>query len=201
MFLAVAALGGAQETSDSLSADTNAPGTPDETTLIIGETTDETPEGDTAAPDLPGLGAGDFVRMIFVLGGLIALIYGFFWLLKRFSGVRNEGEEALRIIAARSLKGDSSLHLVEVGRRIFLIGSASGAVNLIAEIDDKETVDNLKLQSSRAPGPQDRRFLRYFRDRFGAGPREDSPEKSKNNTSTDDPGAFLRGQRERIKEL
>ena len=200
VFLATVLIVVAQEADDN---NNSFSGRPAETELLLDEADDpeaEGPVGGDSAPgeNLTGIGFGDFVRMILVLGIVIVLVYGFFWLLKRFSGVKAEGEDAIRLISTRPLKGDAALHLVETGSRIFLVGSTGNAVNLVAEIDDKESMDQMRLAASRSPRTLTGGFARLFRDRFGIGPADVPPV---SGTAGDDPAAYLRRQKERLKEL
>lgn len=160
--------------------------------------------GNDVDTQLPGVGIGDFVRMILVLGAVIAIIYGFFWMLKRFSGVKAESEDAIRVLSTRPLKGDAALHLVEVGNRVFLVGSGGNAVNLVSEIDDKESVDEVRLAVSRSPKISSGGFARLFKDKFGLGPSMadvDNVTPPLQEKSEEDPASYLKRQRERLKDL
>ncbi len=163
---------------------------PAETELLLNQDNGETPIEDTV--DLPGIGFGDFLRMFLILGFVIALIYGLFWLLKRFSVGKVQGEEILQIISSRPLKGDAALHLVEVGNRLLLIGSAGSSVNLIAEIDDKETIDGIRLQASSIQETREG-FSQLFKKRLNAN--------TINLGKTANPVGFLQRQKERLKKL
>ncbi len=206
--LAVCLTAGAQEAGDANSEKNNSQ-RPPETELLL-ESPSNSPSGGEAEPidngrtELPGIGFGDFAKMILVLGLVIALIYGFFWMLKRFAGVKAEREDAIRLLSTRPLKGDAALHLVEVGSRIFLVGSGGNTVNLVSEIDDKESVDAVRLAISRAPGPVQGGFARLFKDKFGIGPSPSGFEEngsSVSEESAEDPASYLKRQRERLKDL
>jgi len=195
----VAVIGvGAQESGDEMPVEP-ATDRPAETELLLDAADDagDTPAADEG-PELPGIGIGDFVRMILVLGIVIALIYGFFWILKRFSGVKAEGEDAIRLVSTRPLKGDAALHLVEVGHRVFLVGSCGSTVNLVSEIDDKESIDEIHLEASRESEPVSGGFAKLFRDRFGGRP---SPAPEAPPEESADPADYLKRQRERLKDL
>ncbi len=178
--------------------------------------------------ELPGVGFGDFLRMILVLGFVIALIYGFVWLLRRFTTQKGESEETINLLSTRPLKGDASLHLVEVGGKIYMLGSGSGGVNLLAEISDEDSVNEIRLNVSRDRVPAAGGFARLLKERFGGlrGPRPDgmrteglraeeravqepgareggapaagSPDSLDASSS---PVAFLQTQKERLKKL
>lgn len=198
VFLVAGLMAGAQET-DTVSV------RPAETEILF----DEAPadDADAQAPDvneLPGVSFGDFMRVIIVLGIVIALIYAFVWMLKKFTGVKAEGGDAIRLFSTRPLKGDSALHLVEAGNRVFLIGSNSNSVNLISEIDDKESIDEIRLNATATPQSVSGGFARFFKNRFGLGPYGHNVETKPDitdNPLNEDPASYLRKQRERLKDL
>ena len=197
-------LASAQETGEVNTETDTVPARPAETELLFDVAVDDAGDGQiSGVEELPGVGFGDFVRVLIVLGIVIALIYGFVWMLKKFSGVKAEGGDSIRIFSTRPLKGDSAIHLVEAGNRIFLIGSSSNAINLISEIDDKESIDEIRLNASSIPAPIKVGFARLFKDRFGTGPSETAAEGESGSpdASPADPGSFLRKQRERLKDL
>lgn len=144
--------------------------------------------------------------MILVLALVIGLIYGFVWFLRRFTSQKAESAEIINLLSTRPLKGDAALHLVEVGQSVFLVGSSSSSVNLISEIDDTDSVNEIRLAASMAPAkPASAGFAKMFRDRFGAGPvasRGNDAAESLNDVSGEaDPAAFLKSQKERLKDL
>jgi len=196
---------GAQETGDGNTATDPPASRPAETELLLDDTGDQAEGGENApAAELPGIGFGDFARMLLVLGFVIALIYAFVWMLKRFSGAKPEAEDLIKLHSTRPLKGDAALHLVEIGNRMFLVGSGGGTLNLISEIDDKESMDEIRLAASQTPEPISGGFARMFKDRFGSGPSHPAPAEKDNPPSQprdDDPASYLRKQRERLKDL
>lgn len=205
VFLASGFIAGAQDAGDVLTDTETVPVRPAETDLLFDDDAgipadDQTP----GAVELPGVGFGDFLRVIIVLGIVIALIYGFVWMLRKFSGVKAEGGDIIQLYSTRPLKGDAALHLVEVGTRVFLVGSNSNSINLISEIDDKESLDEIRLNASSNPQPAPGGFARFFKDRFGTGPSGNDvtdPTSSSSSNANGDPGSYLRKQRERLKDL
>ena len=195
----------AQSSDSSNSTTDDITPRPLETEIFLEESpvaAEEAAPGETA---LPGVGFGDFLRVILVLGIVIVLIYALVWLLRKFSGVKVEGGDVIRLLSTRPLKGDSALHLVEIGNHVFLVGSSSGSVNLISEIDDQETIDDIHLNAAKVPAAVSGGFAKLFRDKFGSGPAAfrktpqtaDDPEVQENS----DPTSYLRKQRERLKGL
>jgi flagellar protein FliO/FliZ len=121
-----------------------------EQSLIIpgGEETPETsPEAE--APGAPLVSTWDFLRMLLVLAAVVAVIYAIAYLLKR--GLRRQlpQNDLIRVLGSRSLNGSRALHLVQLGRKIFLVGAAESGISLISEIKDEETLDTIRVESSR----------------------------------------------------
>jgi len=155
--------------------------------------------------ELPGIGFGDFLRVILVLGIVIALIYGFIWLLRKFSAVKAGGDSTIQLLSSRALKSDTTLYLIEAGSRIFLIGSSGNSLNLISEIDDKDSINEIRLQTLKAPDTPHGGFARLIRSHFGflspnAGKPTQEEDESVQNESIDSV-SFLQKQRERLKNL
>ncbi|MBN1836540.1 MAG: flagellar biosynthetic protein FliO [Spirochaetales bacterium] len=108
------------------------------------------PGAETAAPDGPLVSSWDFLRMLLILAAVVAVIYLIFHLLKR--GLRRQLPEndMIRLLGTRNLAGNRALHLVELGKTVFLLGAAEGGISLIAEVKDQETLDTLRIESSKA---------------------------------------------------
>lgn len=199
---------GAQEAGDVNSETDGAAVRPAETELLLNE---EVTEAAAQAPEdevaLPGVGFADLLRMILVLALVIGLIYAFVWFLKRFTSQKAESQEIINLLSTRPLKGDAALHLVEVGSRVFLVGSCSNSVNLVSEIDDAESIDTIRLEASMVPRPVSVGFAKMFKDRFGTAAKVENAEGSpdqpieKTGRQDSDPASFLRTQRDRLKDL
>ncbi len=194
MLLIIAGTAGfsyAQETAEAGAA----AGVVDESSLILFPE-DSSSGGDTAALEQPApssVGIGDLVRVVLVLAGVVGIIYLLVYFLKRFSPLAENEEDQIGIIATRHLKKDSSLHLIEVGNQVFLIGSGTNSVSLISEITDKETLDRLHLETSAentaVRGSSFRNLIaRNFSRKDTRGISEQSPD-------------FLRQQRDRLRKL
>jgi len=107
------------------------------------------PGAEGASADGPLVSSWDFIRMLFILGAVVAVIYLIFYFLKR--GLRRQlpENEIIRLLGTRHLAGNRALHLVELGNTVFLLGAAEGGISLISEVKDQETLDNLRIESSK----------------------------------------------------
>ncbi|RKX97168.1 MAG: hypothetical protein DRZ90_07115 [Spirochaetes bacterium] len=192
MFLSAGFLSFAQEAATAVDR-------PPETELLLNTTPENAGTGQAPVDmQMPGVGFGDFIRVIIVLAVVIAFIYAFVWMLKRFTGKKAEGSVAIRLYSTQPLKGDAALHLIEAGKRIYLIGSSGSSVNLISEIDDKESIDEIHMNASLAPTGGGGGFARLFKNRFGSAVAESDVS---DKTVDTDHVSFLRKQRERLKDL
>ena len=163
----------------------------DEANLLLKEGVEtESPEDIT----VPLISTWDFLRMVLILGGVVGLVYIFFFLLKRGLGRKRFENDLIQILGSTSLTGNKALHLIKVGNSIFLVGSAESGVALIAEIKDQESKDHIKLEDSRSQSPEQRSFSRILRDFFK--PAKDNKLKGLGETVD-----FMKAQQERLKRL
>jgi flagellar protein FliO/FliZ len=133
----------------------------------------------------------DFVRMILVLACVIGAIYALFWLLRRGAGRRVQENDLIKVLGSKGLNGSRSLHLVEVGGSVFLVGASDGGVQLIAEITDKESLDSVRLKAAEE-APTRRTFQQALAEIFRPARRP---------FTIGDGLGFLKGQHERLKKL
>ncbi len=198
-----AAEGAAAGSAAEGSATTATPAPPtDETTLII-------PGGDTAAvsatttpatTQVPGVRAWDFIRMLLILAAVVGVIYLLFWLLRRGAGRRVQGNELIKVLGSRTLSGSRALHLVEVGRSVYLVGSAEGGVELIAEVTDQESIDSIRLAAAQPGAIRPRSFADTLGEIFRPGrPAGGGP--PNRPTSLFEGAGFLKRQRDRLRKL
>ena len=200
----LAAVPAAGQAADGRAAD--AP-TTDETQLVIPDNSAGTGTGPAGGQDAaattvraPGVGTWDFVRMLVVLALVVGLIYGLFWLLRRGARMKTPENEMIRVLGSRSLAGNRALHLVEVGRSVYLVGAAENGVNLVAEVKDQETLDAIRIQAAEEGGKARRSFAATLARVF-------NPSKTAGAAGAGGaPGLgegsdFLRRQRERLRRL
>jgi flagellar biogenesis protein FliO len=127
-----------------------------------------------------------------VLVVVVVIIYLVFWLIRKGSGRKVVENDLIKVLGSRALSGSRALHLVEVGTSVYLVGSADGGVNLVAEITDKESVDSLKLKSAEAGGGGKKTFQQILAEIFRP---------AKSTFSVGDGLGLLKGQRDRLKKL
>ncbi|TVQ23295.1 MAG: hypothetical protein EA382_10255 [Spirochaetaceae bacterium] len=118
----------------------------DETTLLIGES----PQAGQTQQSLSPFGIWDLVRMVVVLGVVVAIIYLVFHFLKRAGRTSTDGNGTIRVLSTESLPGNRQVYLVKVGSQVFLLGGGGDSVTLLSEITDQESVDALILAAADA---------------------------------------------------
>jgi flagellar protein FliO/FliZ len=170
-----------------------------EESLLIGEESSD--PGSGALTSAPLLSTWDFVRMLFILGGIVGAIYLLFFLLKRSQGRRVVENDLIRVLGSRNLVGNKSLHLIEVGGSVFLVGAGEGGVALISEIHDKETVDRLKLESVREAPASIRSFASVLSGLFRPTTGASGTPGARFALEAEDPVEYMKKQQERLKRM
>lgn len=97
-------------------------------------------------------GTSDFfiiLRMVLVLLLAAAAIYGLVYFVKKLANPKKLEDPYLKILSSVSIGPNRSVHVVSLGEKAWLVGSADNSVSLISEIDDKETIDAMLLDNSR----------------------------------------------------
>jgi flagellar protein FliO/FliZ len=87
--------------------------------------------------------------MVLILALAAAAVYGVVFFIKRSSKQAVEIDPFLKILAGVHLGSNCYVHIVAVGSKAWLLGSSDGGVNLIGEIDDKDVINAMLLESSR----------------------------------------------------
>ncbi len=151
----------------------------------------EEPAGSAAAaPAGPLVSTWDFLRMLLILAAVVGVIYLLFHLLKRGFRRQLPQNELIRVLGSRSLSGNRALHLVAMGRSVFLVGAAESGISLIAEIKDQETLDQIRLESSQVLSPQG--FAQFFQSLWKPGAKRNP---------TGDSLEVLKQQRQRLQKM
>lgn len=93
---------------------------------------------------------GVFVRMILVLAFVIACIYGFVWFMKRSVAQGNNSDQFLRVVASITLAPGKYVKIVSLlDEKAYILGVSDNAVNVIAEVENKETISAMNLYADK----------------------------------------------------
>jgi flagellar protein FliO/FliZ len=141
----------------------------------------------------PLVSSWDFLRMVLILAAVVGVIYLIFWLLKR--GMRRQlpQNDLIHLLGTRNLTGNRALHLVELGKQVFLVGAAEGNISLISEIKNQETLDMIALEQSEMQTRATQGFSHFFQSFLKSGKLHKS--------SVGDTIDFMKQQRQRLEKL
>lgn len=89
------------------------------------------------------------VRVVLVLALVCAGVYGVVYLMKKSTGTKAGNDPYLKNIASLYFSPNKSVQVISLGERAYLVGVTDQAINLIAEVQDKELVDAMNLQSDK----------------------------------------------------
>jgi flagellar protein FliO/FliZ len=89
------------------------------------------------------------LRMLLVLVLAAAAIYGLVYFVKKLSNPKKLEDPYLKVLSSAGIGPNRSVHVISLGEKAWLIGSADNSVSLISEIDDKEIIDAMLLDNSR----------------------------------------------------
>ncbi|WP_232616825.1 flagellar biosynthetic protein FliO [Treponema primitia] len=133
------------------------------------------------------------LRMVLVLALAAAAIYGLVFFFKRLSRSPEQKNPYLKVLARAPMGAGSSVAVVSVGNKAWLVGAGDSGVSLISEITDQEMVDAMLLDDSRKGNDGGPKFLNFsaLLRRLGGGAATNT------RFSADD----LRKRRERLKDL
>ncbi len=169
-----------------------APASPvDETTLALDDGA-ANPAGNAANVGSSSI-VPYFLRMVLVLGLVIAALYGVFALLKRSTKSNSTTDDYLRVLASVNLAVGRSVHVVGLGEKAWLLGSTDSSVNLLSTIDDKELIDALVLRAAASPETPRQDFLPMLLRSLG--------KKGQRKASAADASEFFSRQRDRLKKF
>jgi len=59
------------------------------------------------------------------------------------------GTDIIKVIATYPLAGNKSIQIMEIAEKVFVLGVTDSNINMITSVEDKETIDRIKLQSSK----------------------------------------------------
>jgi flagellar biosynthetic protein FliO len=89
------------------------------------------------------------LRMLLVLVFAAAAVYALVFFVKKISNPKKQEDPYLKVLSSASIGPNRSVHVISLGEKAWLVGSADSSVSLISEIDDKETLDAMLLDNSR----------------------------------------------------
>ena len=101
---------------------------------------------------------GLFFRMVVVLLIVVALIYGFVWLLRKTSAHKAIDDPYLKEVANLTLSPGKSVRIVALKDKAYIIGVTDSNINLISEVHDKDLIDAMILNAAEKPSETPKDF-------------------------------------------
>jgi len=120
----------------------------------------QTTQSSVSAPSLPGIGA--YLRMVFGLAVIIAIILAAYAVMKIFfkNSVVSDIPGAGRLLGKVDLEFKKSLVFYELGEVIYIVGVTDGGINLVDKITDPTDVNFIKSGFSRRKDFSS--FMKFF---------------------------------------
>lgn len=180
----------------------------DETAIFLdGSTAGDTEPADTGKDGKATTtsSAWILVRIVVMLALVCAGIYGVVYLLKKSTGGTAGNDPYLKNVASLYFSPNKSIQVVSLGDRAYMVGVTDQAINLLAEVSDRELVDAMNLSSDKKnpipKGTFQNLLANFFPGAKGtAGPRANDglsgAEAARNQSFAG--SDFLRSQRERL---
>jgi flagellar biogenesis protein FliO len=140
--------------------------------------------------------------MVLVLALAALAIYGVVYGIKKVSRPRAAQDPHLKVLARTPLSTDTYAAVLSLGGKAWLVGGASGGVNLLAEITDTETLETLLLEDAEnAAAPAGLNFRTLMQRFTGRHARQAGAEPASPSAASAVGGSFLDRLRKRRERL
>ena len=121
-----------------------------EQSIILNPQTDAVSQENANDEYKPASTIGVFVRMIIVLIVVVLLIYAFFWFVKRKTNNNlKTDDDYLRRVAYLNIAPGKTVEVITLIDKAYLIGVTEDNISLLGEIDDKELITAMNLNSDK----------------------------------------------------
>lgn len=87
------------------------------------------------------MGIGDFLYMFFVLGLLVAVMYGLLFLMKKYLlnfAPKSNSTSEISILASKTIMPKKNISIVKVGEKIYVLGISDNSISLIDKLEKDE---------------------------------------------------------------
>jgi flagellar protein FliO/FliZ len=89
-----------------------------------------------------------FVKMLFVLGIMVAVFYYFFKYVSKKTNINVSSEGISKTLSVIPIAQNKFLQIVDLGGKILVLGVSDNSINLITEITEKHEIDRLRVSNS-----------------------------------------------------
>lgn len=184
----------AEQAQDTPNGTTGKGATFDENAPFTSAVTTETGRG-SARTVLSTVGI--FVRMILVLAFVIACIYGFVWFMRKSVSRENNSDQFLRVVSSVTLAPGKSVQIVSLlDEKAYMLGVSDNGVNVIAEVENKETISAMNLYADKMAGSNKPRSFEDILNIFMPNGPKGKPLKGKGSAFDSTAADMLRRTRE-----
>ena len=92
------------------------------------------------------------LRTVAVMGVIIIGVYFLFRVLVKKKTKLVTDSEVITVLATYPLAANRIIQVVDIGGQVLVLGVSDSSINLITELKDKETIDRIRLASSKEQG-------------------------------------------------
>jgi flagellar biosynthetic protein FliO len=89
------------------------------------------------------------LRTLAVLAVLVIVIYLVFRVFLKNRHKIVASTEVIKVLATYPLAGNKTIQIVQIADKVLILGITDSNINLISTLEDKETIDKIKLESSK----------------------------------------------------
>jgi flagellar biosynthetic protein FliO len=95
------------------------------------------------------------VKMVLVLGGVLAILIPLVWLGRRMGAGRGDAHSdgQVRLLTTKPIAPRKYISLVGIGEQILVLGISEAQITLLDKIENREFVEKIETQHAVRPGP------------------------------------------------
>jgi len=86
-----------------------------------------------------------FIKMLFILGVMVAMFYYFFRYVSKKTGANISSADISTTLSIIPIAQNKFLQIVDLGGKILVLGVSDNSINLITEITEKHEVDKIRV--------------------------------------------------------
>lgn len=126
------------------------------------------PEADLPSSDWLGLLAGMAVKLLLVIALIYVAIRALRHYVYRSPGDTTGKRKPIFLLGSLNLSQNRTVYVLEVARKVLVVGATPSQVSLLAEVTDAEAIDEMRVLSADSP-PADQfsSLLNIFKRRLG----------------------------------
>lgn len=143
-------------------------------------------------------------KSLIIIGSIVAGFYYFFKFVTKQTGMSLRGEGVVDVMSTVPLGPNKFLQIVDVAGKILVLGVTDNNINLVSEITDKQEIDKIRLESSKAdiakPGGFQEHLSKYI-DTVVTKVSDSKKKLEKKTIQNDYDLNYLKKQKDRLKRI